>query len=368
MPRAAVCTQRGEPLEILDLVLEEPRAGEIKVQIGASGICASDASYREGHLPGPIPAVLGHEAAGVVTAIGEGVTELVVGDHAIISAQLQCGTCFRCARDQHNLCELGDKVLVDGALPDGTSRFTTQAGADVRQMVATGTFSEEVVVSEWSAVKIPKDISFVPASLIGCAVLTGAGAALNAASIRDGYSVAVIGCGSVGLCAIQGARMAGAGEIIAVDMIAGKLAMAERVGATATVASGDDVVEEVRRITGGRGADVTIEAVGAQATVDQAISMTALGGEVVFVGAGGKDTRINVRQFTGLVGCGKTFTGCLFGSANIAHDVPRLVASYQAGEFELDALISETFSLEQVNEGLATLGAGDTVSAVVDFN
>ncbi|HEV7535342.1 MAG TPA: zinc-binding dehydrogenase, partial [Acidimicrobiia bacterium] len=207
--------------------------------------------------------------------------------------------------------------------------------------------------------------------LIGCGVLTGFGAAVNAASIRPGDTVTVIGCGSVGLAAIQGCRMAGAGEIIAIDLVPAKLDLALEVGATAVLRAGTgsdgDVVDAVRRATAGRGGDVTIECVGAQATVDQAIAMTGRGGEVVFVGAGSRDTRVNVRQFSGLVGCAKTFKGVLFGAADIQRDVIRIVDRYRAGQFELDKLVTRTYKLDEINDGLAALGSGDVVSAVVEF-
>jgi Zn-dependent alcohol dehydrogenase len=368
MPRAAVCTALGEPLEVLDLELEEPRAGEIKVRIGASGICASDVSVQKGNLPSPLPIVLGHEAAGVVTAIGAEVEAFAEGDHVIVAAMPQCGECYRCARGQPNLCERGDGVLISGGLMDGTSRFKTAAGADVRQFVATGTFAEEVVIPSISAARIPDDIAFAPASLIGCAVLTGAGAALNTASIRPDDTVVVLGCGSVGLCAIQGARLAGAHDILAVDLVPAKLELARSLGASGAINPGDqDVVEAVREHTGGRGANVTIEAIGIQATVDQAIRMTGRGGEVVFVGAGNKDTRVDVRQFSGLVSVSKTFKGCLYGWAHVQRDVAYLIERYQAGEFELDRLVSRRFTIDEINEGFAALGAGDVISAVVEF-
>ena len=368
MPRAAVCTALGQPLEVMELELEPPRTGEITVRLGASGVCASDVSVLKGELPSPLPIVLGHEGAGVVTAVGGGVTSVAPGDHVVVTAMPQCGVCYRCTRGQPNLCEVGDSVLLSGALRDGTTRFTTSDGTGVAQMVASGTFAEEVVVSAISVVRIPADVPFGPASLLGCGVLTGFGAAVNAATIRPGHSVCVIGCGTVGLAAVQGARLAGAGTIVAVDLVPAKLDLARAVGATATVlAGGDDVVALVRRETTGRGVDVAIECVGAQATVDQAIAMTGKGGEVVFVGAGDRDTRVNVPQFRGLVGPAKTLTGVLFGSADIQRDVTRIVDAYRDGAFQLDPMVTHTFALKEINDALATLGRSDVVSAVVDL-
>jgi Zn-dependent alcohol dehydrogenase len=368
MPRAAVCTALDQPLEVMELELEPPRAGEIAVRLGASGVCASDVSVLKGELPSPLPIVLGHEGAGVVTAVGKGVTSVTVGDHVVVTAMPQCGVCYRCARGQPNLCEVGDPVLLSGALRDGTHRFATADGTAVAQMVASGTFAEEVVVSDISVVPIAPDVPFGPAALLGCGVLTGYGAAVNAAAIRPGHSVCVIGCGSVGLAAVQGARLAGAGSIIAVDLVPAKLDLALAVGATAVVpGGGDDVVALVRKETAGRGVDVAIECVGAQATVDQAIAMTGKGGEVVFVGAGDRDTRVNVPQFRGLVGPAKTLKGVLFGSADIRRDITRIVGAYRAGRFELDAMVTHTFPLDDVNDALAALGRHDVVSAVVSL-
>ncbi len=366
---AAVCTSLGKPLEVVDLDLEVPRPGEVSVRMGASGICASDLSVQKGTLPGPLPVVLGHEGAGVIEAVGDGVHHLAVGDHVAVCAMPQCGQCYRCLRGQTGLCERGDGVLFSGAQLDGTLRFRTADGIAVAQMVAAGTFAQRVVVPAISVVAIPCDIPFAAAALLGCAVLTGVGAAWHTATIRRGDSVVVIGCGSVGLSAIQGARLRGADRIIAIDLVESKLDVARAVGATDVVPATDtDLVSAVRELTGGRGADVTLECVGAQATVDAAIRMTDKGGEVVMVGAGGPDTRIDIPQFRGLVGSAKTLKGCLFGSADIHRDIPRLVQQYRTGALQLDVLVSQTFGLDAINEGFAAVAAGDVISAVVQFD
>jgi Zn-dependent alcohol dehydrogenase len=366
VPRAAVCTALGQPLTVLDLRLDPPRDGEIAVRLHASGVCASDASVLKGDLRSPLPIVLGHEGAGVVTAVGAGVEAFREGDHVVVTAMPQCGACFRCRRGQHVLCEVGDVVLRTGAMRDGTHRFATADGEVVAQMVAAGTFAEEVVVSAISAVRIPAEVDFGPASLLGCGVVTGYGAAVNAATIRDDDTVVVLGCGSVGLAAVQGARLRGAERIIAVDTVASKLELAKRIGATDTIDAGADVdVVAVAKQLTRRGADVTIECVGAQATVEQAIRMTGKGGEVVFVGAGDAQTRIDVPQFAGLVGPAKTFKGVLFGAADIQRDITGIVTAYRAGEFQLDEMATHTFGLDEVNEALDALSRPDVVSAVV---
>jgi Zn-dependent alcohol dehydrogenase len=368
MVRAAVCAELGAPLQVSDLDLAPPRAGEVQVRIGASGICASDISVRNGSLPSPLPLVLGHEGAGVVEAVGDGVESVQVGDHVAVCAMPQCGECHRCRRGQPGLCERGDPVLRTAALMDGTQRLSFPDGSPVGQMVAAGTFAERVVVPAISTVKLHPAMPFAAASLLGCAVVTGAGAAMNTASIREGDTVVVFGCGSVGLMAVQGARLRGAARIVAVDLLPAKLDIAAKVGATDTLAAGEvDVAAAVKDLTKGRGADVALECAGAQVTVDQAIRVTGKGGEVVFVGAGTKEVRIDVPQFTGLSGPAKTFKGCLYGSADIHRDVPRLVEHYLAGELHLDALVSRTYELDAINDGLAAVSAGEVISAVVQF-
>src|SRR6266508_1384049 len=234
MPKAAICSELNAPLEIHDVELESPHAGEVKVRMGASGVCHSDLSVQNGTLMGATPIVLRQESAGIIEEVGEGVTDLKPGDHVVISWVPQCGDCFYCERDQHQLCQAADASLASGGLLDGTPRFKWN-DAPLSRMAASGTFSEHSVIPESGAVKIPDDIDMKVAALIGCGVLTGVGAALNTADIKKGDTVAVVGCGGVGLNVIQGARIAGAAEIIAVDMNDTKLGLAKQFGATSTV-------------------------------------------------------------------------------------------------------------------------------------
>jgi S-(hydroxymethyl)glutathione dehydrogenase/alcohol dehydrogenase len=368
MARAAVMTGIDQPLEIRDDVeVEAPRAGEIKIRMGASGVCHSDLSMQNGTMMAAAPIVLGHEGAGVVEEIGEGVSNLAPGDHVIVSWVPQCGDCFFCNRDQGYLCEGANAALASGGLLDGTTRFTSQ-GAPLFQMAASGTFSEVSIIPAIGAVKIPDDLDMKVAALIGCGVLTGTGAAMNTADIKKGDTVAVVGCGGVGLNVIQGARIKGAGEIIAVDMNETKLQMAKEFGATATVnASQSDPVSQVMEMTAQRGADVAFEVIGLQQTIDQTITMTRRGGQAILVGVPKMDAMVTVPAFFGVVLAEKTIKGCWYGSSNVQKDVPKLIDLYKKGELKLDELISRTISLDQVNEAFDAMKTGEVARTVIQY-
>jgi NDMA-dependent alcohol dehydrogenase len=357
-----------QPLEIRDDVeVEAPRAGEIKIRMGASGVCHSDLSMQNGTMMAAAPIVLGHEGAGVVEEVGEGVTNLKPGDHVVVSWVAQCGDCFFCERDQGYLCEGANAALASGGLLDGTTRFTSQ-GAPLFQMAASGTFSEVSIIPATGAVKIPDDLDMKVAALIGCGVLTGTGAAMNTADIRKGDTVAVVGCGGVGLNVIQGARIAGAGEIIAIDMNETKLQLAKEIGATATVnASQSDPVSQVMEMTGQRGADVAFEVIGLQQTIDQTITMVRRGGQAILVGVPKMDAMIMLPAFFGVVLAEKTIKGCWYGSSNVQKDVPKLIDLYKKGELKLDELISRTISLDEVNEAFDAMKTGEVARTVIQY-
>jgi S-(hydroxymethyl)glutathione dehydrogenase / alcohol dehydrogenase len=368
MVKAAVLAGVGQPLEIRDDVeVESPRAGEVRIRMGAAGVCHSDLSMQNGTMFPNCPIVLGHEGAGVVEEVGEGVTNVEVGDHVVVSWVPQCGSCFFCRRDQGYLCENSGAALASGGLLDGTTRFTSQ-GAPLHQMAASGTFAEQAIIPAIGAVKIDKDIPMTIAALIGCGVLTGVGAALNTASIREGDTVAVVGCGGVGLNVIQGARIAGAGAIIAVDMNETKLEMAKEFGANLTIdASGADPVQTVMGLTENRGADVAFEVIGLQQTIDQTIAMTRRGGEAVLVGVPKMDAQITIPAFLGFVLQSKTIKGCWYGSSNTHTDVTRMVELYRSGQLKLDELISDTISLEGVNDAFEAMGKGELARQVITY-
>jgi S-(hydroxymethyl)glutathione dehydrogenase / alcohol dehydrogenase len=357
-----------QPLEVRDDVeVEAPRAGEIKIRMGASGVCHSDLSMQNGTMMAAAPIVLGHEGAGVVEEVGEGVTDLKPGDHVVVSWVPQCGDCFFCNRDQGYLCENANAALATGGLLDGTTRFTSQ-GAPLFQMAASGTFSEVSIIPAIGAVKIPEDLDMKVAALIGCGVLTGTGAAMNTADIRKGDTVAVLGCGGVGLNVIQGARIAGAGEIIAIDMNETKLQMAKDFGATATVnASQSDAVSQVMEMTGQRGADVAFEVIGMQQTIDQTITMTRRGGQAILVGVPKMDAMIMLPAFFGVVLAEKTIKGCWYGSSNVQKDVPKLIELYKKGDLKLDELISRTITIDDINEAFDAMKTGEVARSVIQY-
>lgn len=368
MARAAVMTGIDQPLEIRDDVeVEAPHAGEIKIRMGASGVCHSDLSMQNGTMMAAAPIVLGHEGAGIVEEVGEGVTNLEPGDHVVVSWVPQCGDCFFCNRDQGYLCENANAALATGGLLDGTTRFMSQ-GAPLFQMAASGTFSEVSIIPAIGAVKIPNDLDMKIAALIGCGVLTGTGAAMNTANIREGDTVAVVGCGGVGLNVIQGARIAGAGEIIAIDMNETKLQLAKEFGATATVnASQADAVSQVMEMTGQRGADVAFEVIGLQQTIDQTITMVRRGGQAILVGVPKMDAMVTLPAFFGVVLAEKTIKGCWYGSSNVQKDVPKLIELYKKGDLKLDELISRTISLDQVNEAFDAMKTGEVARTVIEY-
>jgi len=368
MVKAAVLVGVGQPLEIRDdIEVEAPRAGEVKLRMGASGVCHSDLSMQNGTMFGPAPIVLGHEGAGVIEEVGEGVTGLKPGDHVVVSWVPQCGECFYCTRGEGYLCERSGAALASGGLLDGTPRMTSQ-GAPLFQMAAAGTFSEVSIIPAVGAVKIPDDVPMPVAALIGCGVLTGVGAAMNTADIKEGDTVAVVGCGGVGLNVIQGARIAGAAEIIAVDMLPTKLDMAKEFGATTIVnASDGDPVGKVLELTQQRGVDVAFEVIGLKQTIEQTIMMTRRGGEAILVGVPRMEIMLELPAFFGVVLMSKTIKGCWYGSSNVQQDVPRLLEYYQRGELKLDELISRRIKVDEVNDAFSAMEAGEVARSVIQY-
>lgn len=363
--KAAVLPAIDTPIETRDdIEIDDPGPGECLIQVVASGVCHTDLSVQNGTIPLPTPIVLGHEGAGIVEAVGEGVTSVAVGDHVVLSFVPACGECYMCLHHQSYLCEKA-ALQSAGGLIDGTTRLTS-GGAALHQMACLGTFGEHAIVPAISLVKIPDDVPLEVAALIGCGVLTGVGAALNTATVAPGDTVAVFGCGGVGLNVIQGAKIAGAGMIIAIDQFDSKLEMAQQFGATHTINATDgDPVADVATLNGGRGADVAFEAVGIGTTIDQAIKAVRAGGEVVLVGVPRLDVVLNLNvAFTWLY-LAKTIKGCWYGSSNVQEDVPKLLQLWRDGELKLEELISKEITVDQVNEAFADMEAGTVARSVI---
>lgn len=368
MPKAAILPAVDQPLEFDDLELDSPHAGELGVKLAASGVCHSDLSVQNGTLLLPTPSVLGHEGSGVVTEVGEGVEGFEEGDHVVLSFVPQCGECFYCKRGQGQLCETSNIALASGGLLDGTPRFSRD-GSPIFQMSACGTFADETVVPAIGAVKIDSDMPLKQAALIGCGVLTGVGAAMNTAQIRQGDTVAVVGCGGVGLNVIQGAKLAGAERVIAVDMVPSKLELARTFGATDTIdASAGDPVSQVMDLTQQRGADVAFEVIGLKPTIDQVINMARRGGQAILVGVPSMDVMIELPAFMGVVLQEKMIKGCWYGSSNVQQDIPKLVKLYQDGKLMLDELISREIDNSQVNEAFAAMQQGEVARSVIVYD
>ncbi len=363
--QAAVLWEPGRPVEILDVELAPPQKGEALVRIAACGVCASDLHVVDGDIPEPLPIVLGHEAAGVVVDTGPGVGRVRPGDHVVLALVPSCGECETCRRGRPNFCEQGAQMAATGTLADGTSRLSVDAEA-LHHFNSVSSFAQYAVVPESVAVPIRQDVALDVAALFGCAVLTGWGAVTRTAAIEPGSSVAVWGCGGVGLATIQAARLAGAATIVAVDTRAEKLDLAARLGATATVEArpSADTARRVRHATGG-GADYAFEAIGRAETIREAWEALRPGGTAVVVGLPPKGSSLTIDTW-GFIN-EKTLKGCFLGSAKIDEDVPRLVDLYAAGDLHLDELVTDRIPLADLPAALERLRAGDAVRQLVVF-
>lgn len=356
---------RSRPLAITELELAPPGPGEVLVAIKAAGLCHSDLSVINGDRPRPLPMVLGHEAAGVVEAVGAGVTDLAPGDHVVSVFMPNCGHCLPCAEGRPALCEPGAEANGAGLLSGGGSRLGG-AGEAIHHHLGVSAFADHAVVSRRSLVPVPRDIPFIEAALFGCAVLTGVGAVVNTARLTMGSTAAVVGLGGVGLAALLGARAAGAGRIVAVDLSDEKLALARELGATDTVNAADpDCVEQVRALTAG-GVDFGFEMAGSIRALESAVAMTRRGGMTVTAGLppAGSALPVNVVQ---LVGEERTLKGSYMGSCVPARDIPRYIQLYREGRLPVDRLLSATLTLDEINAGFDRLHHGQAVRQVIVF-
>lgn len=363
---AAILAGLGETFQIDEVDLAPPRRGEVLVRIAASGLCGSDLNTLDGKRTlVPFPAVLGHEAAGVVVETGPGVESLRAGDRVVLSMVPSCGDCGPCRRGRSNHCERAAAGMAAGNLLDGSSRLSIE-GRRLNHFLMVASFAEYAVVPESGAVAIDPAMPLDRAALLGCAVLTGYGAVHRTARVRRGQSVAVFGCGGVGLNVVQGARLAGADPIVAVDLRAEKLGLARALGATDVVHAGEeDPVAAIRALTGS-GVDFAFEAAGRQETIRQAWASLATGGEAVLVGLlrHGELLTLDSGPFVEE----KTIRGCYLGSAQLAEDVPALVSNYLAGELLLDQIISRRIGLADLDDAFERLRSGHEARQVLVFD
>ena len=342
-----------------DVTLRDLAPGDVKVKIAHSGVCHSDLSAMNGTIPQTPPAVLGHEGAGVVTDIGDGVTHVAPGDHVIIAFSPPCGTCPYCTgRGQPNLC-------IDGFFAMSANPQFRRGDTVVGAMTGCGTFAEETIVPGIAAIKIDDDIPLDVAALVGCGVTTGVGAALNTAGITPGSSVLVIGAGGVGVAAIQGARIAGAAVIVAVDLHEGKLDRAKAFGATHGVLP-DDLPAALAEITAGGGFDFPLECIGMPTTMRQAFDMTRRGGTSCIVGVGRMDETFELSAFE-MFFSEKTLVGSMYGGADVRTDFNRFLRLYKAGRLDLEGMISRRIHIDEVNDAMACIGDADIIRQVIDF-
>jgi S-(hydroxymethyl)glutathione dehydrogenase/alcohol dehydrogenase len=358
--KAAVCRAFNEPLVIEELTLEAPQAGELVVDVKACAICHSDITYMDGGWGGALPALYGHEAAGVVSAVGPETPGVQVGDHVVVTLIRACGQCFYCSR--------GDRVMCETTLPLSTREPIKDAtGAAVAQMMNVGSFAEQVLVHHSQIAVMPKDVSFSVASLLGCGVITGVGAAINTTTIKPGESVVVIGTGGVGLNCIQGAALSGANPLIAVDVNDAKLEASKEFGATHGINSKtQDVAAEVKALTNGRMADHVLVSVGVGPAIEQGIGLMGKGAETVIVGMppSGVTTTFDPSW---VAADSQRIVGSKMGSAQTPADIPQLVGLYRGGRLKLDELVTKEYPLEEINEAIAAVKRGEALRNVVVF-
>ena len=362
--KAAVLYETNTPIEITELEQDPPKAGEVRVKVGAAGICASDRHVMHGTAAFPLPAVLGHEGAGTVAEVGEGVTRVKPGDRCILSFVSNCGHCRTCRTGLPNICETN--LETGGRLYDGTARLH-DGGTDVYQMGKLGVFGETIVTPQQACQPIPDEVPIDVAALIGCCVTTGAGAVINNPAARPGMSVAVFGCGGVGLNVLQGARLAGASRIIAIDIHDHKLEFSYKFGATDVVNSREvDPVEAIKELTGD-GVDMAFDSFGSAEVVAGMIKALRRGGTAVAIGLVpfGEPAPIDAVE---MVRGQKTLVGSYYGSASPHETFTKLVDYYLKGKLDIDGLITRHYQLEEINEGMDAIGRGEDGRGVILFS
>jgi NDMA-dependent alcohol dehydrogenase len=363
--RAVVCRELNRPVRVETVHVESPRRDEVMVKIGACGVCHSDHSATNGTIPLPPPLVLGHEAAGVIEEVGEGVTGIAVGDPVLIAWVPMCGKCRYCTVGRPALCDVG--MRAGTTLPDGTHRFSDADGKPLNHFAGVGVMAEYATVHKDSVIGMDAEIPADRAALVGCAVMTGVGAVLNTARVEAGSSVVVFGTGGIGLNVIQGAVLAGADAIIAVDLEERKLDFARRFGATHTInpGPGGDPLPRIREITGG-GADYGFECIGRGATIEQTWEAVGKGGTAVVVGVSAPTETVTLGAFA-IPFTEKVLMGSMYGSGRPRVDFPRFLSLYKAGRLKLDELVTATYGIEEAPRAFDDLQAGLNARGVIVF-
>ncbi|MDN5747979.1 MAG: NDMA-dependent alcohol dehydrogenase [Pseudonocardia sp.] len=365
--KAAVLWGLGQKWEVEEIDLDPPGPGEVLVKLTASGLCHSDEHLVTGDLPFPLPVVGGHEGAGTIVEVGAGVEDLEVDDSVVLTFLPACGRCSYCVRGMNNLCDLGAAVMMGPQL-DGGYRFHAR-GEDLGQMCLLGTFSEYTVVPVASVVKVDQGTSLDKAALIGCGVTTGFGSAVRSAEVRAGDTVVVVGAGGIGMNAVQGARIAGARHIVAVDPVAFKRERAVEFGATHVAESADAAWDVVSGLTRGQLADACIVTTGVAEGADTAAALALVGkrGRVVITAIGHPEETTITASLLEMTLYEKTIKGSLYGSSNAQHDIPRLLELYNTGQLKLDELITREYRLEEINQGYDDMRAGLNIRGLIRF-
>jgi S-(hydroxymethyl)glutathione dehydrogenase / alcohol dehydrogenase len=360
--RAAVLYEFGSPLAIEEIDVEEPRAGEVMVRMAASGVCHSDLHIQQGIHPCHLPAVLGHEGAGIVAAVGAGVSELRPGDHVILSWLPYCGRCRFCLSGRAVLCD--DLGWSDaGTMTDGTTRFS-KAGRRILHSTSSS-FAEVTVVPAQTAIKVDESLDLVELALLGCAVMTGVGAVFNTARVRPGDSVAVVGCGGVGLSVVQGARIAGATTIVAIDPVEAKRELAKKVGATDAIGPESGTSSSFREILP-EGADFAFEALGRPETIEAALGLAGKGGTTILIGMAPPSAEVTINPLT-MTLSEQAIKGCWYGSCRPPADFSRLVDLYRNGALDLKSMITKQCRLEDVDAAFAAMERGEVARTVINY-
>jgi S-(hydroxymethyl)glutathione dehydrogenase/alcohol dehydrogenase len=362
MVKAAVLYNFGEALKVESLKLRDPQPDEVVVKLAASGVCHSDLSVQQAKLPFPPPVVLGHEGAGVIEEVGKDVKHLKAGDHVVLSWVENCGRCHYCIAGHAHLCD-----AMMASMMAGSEHVFEKDGTMIARMAGVASFAERTVVRASAAIKIPDDVPLDRACLVGCGVMTGVGAVVNTAKVQPGDTVAVYGCGGVGLNVVQGAVLAGAGRVIAVDLAPAKLELAKTFGATDLVNGKDgNAPDQIRELTGGLGVDYAFEVIGVPAVIQQAYLSLKRGGKCIVVGVPPIGAMVEIPgQMISLEE--KSIIGSLYGSANMKRDMPRLIELYQRKRLKLDELVSKRIKLEDVNAAFADMEKGAVARSVIVF-